>query len=198
MMRSWLIMIFAVVATECFAEDDGDCSDAGESIAAGYTVEAVKARLATMSVEAVEGLWQFLPDGSLVAVESADAAVAEGGLARRFTMRVVDSPNREIRPGTLIGVISPGGSGKVFEAKIFTSFVDGKCRMPRKFTLTLNDDSGRMEFHKHRTSIRVNLWHFVPFLWRHSIGLRTDNKNYFPGAVRLYPSPSVPLQPVYL
>lgn len=158
----------------------------------GYSEREVTGRLADAPLAPIEGLWRLVPDGATIVIERS------GGSADRFEIVVVKSPDRSVRPGTVMGSIAAGSDADVYDARIFTQRRDGRYFMPRSFTLTLDDTAGRLEFRKHKSRLRINLWHFVPFLWRHSVRLNANEREYMPGAVRLYPSPAKPLEPVYL
>lgn len=170
----------------------GGLPAASPAPAAGYTRAEVTARMSVNTVAPVEGLWRLVPDGATIAIERcADSADS-------YDMTIIEAPDRSIRPGTLLGRLRAGADPDVFDADIYTARREGRCLIPRSFTLTLDHARGSLEFRKHRSPLRINLWHFVPFLWRYSVRLRDTDRQYRPGALRLYPSPARPAEPVYL
>ena len=75
-------------------------------VVAGYASEAqIKERMEQAPLHSVEGIWQFPSTGAVVAVER-DEARDKGGLAVRYRMVVVRSPQRTLRTGTVMGLLA--------------------------------------------------------------------------------------------
>lgn len=159
----------------------------------GYSEQQVRARLNDRALHRIEGLWQLVPSGATIVIERSEVTPAT-----TYRMTVVKDASLGLQPGSVIGEIVAGGDPDIYEANIYTVEKEGYLMSPRKFTVALDHASGRMEFRRHRSTYRINLWHFVPFLWRYSVRRNDNEKGYFPGAIRLYPSPAVPIEPVYL
>lgn len=159
----------------------------------GYSEQQARTRLSSRAPHRIEGLWQLVPSGATIVIERNDVTPVT-----TYRMVVVKDASLSLQPGSVIGEIVAGGDPDLYEASIYTSEKEGYLISPRKFTVALDHTSGRLEFRRHRSTYRINLWHFVPFLWRYSVRRNDNEKGYYPGAIRLYPSPSVPIEPIYL
>lgn len=171
-------------------------------VVAGYASEAqIKERMEQAPLHSVEGIWQFPSTGAVVAVER-DEARDKGGLAVRYRMVVVRSPQRTLRPGTVMGLLAPTAKKNVYAAEIYTASDGGsRLRSPRSFTLTLTDDA-RLSFVRNSgLKVYTNIFRMIPYLSR--VSFRIYRQQHSPrdldGCLRLYPMPaSGPINPVYL
>lgn len=164
-----------------------------------YERDAVKARLDAMPLHSIEGIWQFAADGATIAIERDNDGCPVTDDAVRYRMVIMRSPVRSVRPGTVMGHISPTAKRGSYSATIFTDS-DGGSRLlkPKKFTLTLSNDS-HLSFHKHGLKIKVRFWRLIPYISRLGITTREDTPRDLDGCVRIYPMPtSGPVEPIYL
>lgn len=157
----------------------------------GYLRNEVENRLASKNCDRIEGLWRLTGGG-------ADVAIERGGEDGGYLIVVVEAPNRMLLPGTVVGTISAAGNEGMYVAKMFTRIKGDMMIMPKSFSVKLDEDRGLLEFMKNRSTFRINLWHFVPFLYRNSVSTFQGNAAAHGGAIRLIPEPDVPFQPVYL
>lgn len=146
----------------------------------------------------IEGIWKFPATGVEVAIIRNNPQQRESGLTADFyRMIVVDSDNRAIRPGTVMGLISPAAKRGEYDARIYTSNVGSTLVMPKTFTLTLTDNDASLTFKRHKSAFNVNLWRLLPYLWRYTIYPNEQDRNS-DGCIRIYPNPPVPREPIYL
>lgn len=142
--------------------------------------------------ERIEGIWQFTTDGATVAIRST------GTGTRQYEIILISAPARSLRSGSKLGSVTATAVDGSYEARMYTRFQGSKLYSPAKFTLKLDETESMLAFHKHKSSIIINLWQFVPYLWRNTVRYREPTKKAAPGAVRIYPEPSRPIEPRYL
>lgn len=192
-----LLLLF-ITALTLSAGGDDYLPPASGPAAEGYDLGNVRERLADRALDRIEGIWQLVPDGAVVVVEKVREGIDEARTGLVYSIRSISSPDRSLRPGTLVGRIRAGGHPDTFEARFYTRREGMSYTRPVTVTAGLDDKNGRLEFRRHKSSLRINLWHFVPFLWRYSLRYHPDEHNYAPGAVRVFPRPALPTEPVYL
>lgn len=158
----------------------------------GYEPSTLRSRLKAAPLHRIEGIWQLTDGGATIAIERTSATEAS------YRMVMIDGPNRGVPCGTVIGMIEPSGSPDLFKASIYTTIVAEHLTLPRGFTLRLNDSDSRIEFLKNKSKFAINLWHFVPYLWRYSVTQYRNDPRAFSGCIRIYPNPAIPSSPVYL
>lgn len=160
------------------------------------TLSEVCRDIAASGPEAIEGVWRLTaPDaeGALVAVER------EG--TGSYVITVIESADRSLIPGTLVGRATRGPRRGEYDAWLYTStplagLIGGKRA---GFTLTLADDGNRLTFDPHRSRWAFNLYMSVPYLFmRPSLRNERNRKSTSQGAERVFPVPLPPLEPVYL
>lgn len=166
-----------------------------------YDRDAVKARLDATPLHTVEGIWQFTTDGATIVIERDVDSDSRPALdaPTRYRMVIIQSPSRSVLPGTVMGYLAPTAKRGSYSATIFTDS-DGGSRLlkPKKFTLTLTDDS-RLSFHKHGMKIKIRFWRMLPYISRLGISTREDNPRDLDGCIRIYPMPVTgPVEPIYL
>ncbi len=145
----------------------------------------------------IEGVWQFPATGVTVAIMREGGFDAPESSAPLYTVTLVSSPNRAMRPGTIMGLVSPMAGRGEYEANIYTSSAGSSLTLPRKFTLILSDDDSSLKFRRHKSAFSINLWRLLPYLWRHTVYPNHENRES-DGCIRIYPEPPLPREPVYL
>lgn len=157
--------------------------------------DSVVSRMAASPLHRIEGVWRFPADGGLVAVERTDRHSA----AVEYVLAVVAAGNRMLRPGTVIGRISPTSKPDVFEARIYTSVDnDGNPTSAKTYTLTLTHDDSRLEIRHVRKGVKLNWWRLFPYMFRGIITPVDESPRNLDGCVRVYPEPAIPENPRYL
>ena len=166
-----------------------------------WHTDSVKARLNCLPLDQLEGLWRMSADGALLAIERWDNTSAPAtDLNSGYRIVMVKSPSRHPRPGTLVGYASATAKAGVYEARIYTSLTDRlTLERPRRFMIHLNGQENRFALRPVRTSIKMNLWRILPYMFRYSIQVKSNRPDDVDGATRVFPrSDSEPLTPRYL
>lgn len=159
-----------------------------------FTRSSFTARLDNSGKHRIEGLWDF-DGGALIAIERAENAP---GRPFGYRMVIVNSPDRLIRRGTVMGYAEPTPQPETFNARIYTDSDGPRLTMPKAFTLTLSADGAGLTFEQHKNPVTVNLWRLLPYLWRHTVYPTPGLKGPVKGCVRVYPAPRQQREPVYL
>lgn len=172
------------------------------SVVEDFSVDRLRADLGRMPLHHIEGIWRYTTEKTEIAIirpvclEGCD--LAAGGVDEGcYYIVLTGSADRSLRPGTVMGVVIPSAKSGVYEARIYTRKAASLMYDPRKFTLRLSDDDSRLVFDKKKSEFSVNLWHFVPYLWRYSVR-RNVSAPAVSGCIRVYPEPELPLEPRYL
>lgn len=165
----------------------------------GYERDSVENRMMQAPLHAIEGVWQFLGDGAIIAIEQFDPDMLAGSQNYFYRMVIVKSPMLSIRPGTVMGYVSATAKMGCYEAYVYTSGgLHGLLSKPRTFTLTLTDDN-RLVFSEYKKEVKVNLWRWLPYVYRVGLSIKDTRPKGLDGCVRLFPQPvSQPLNPRYL
>lgn len=157
----------------------------------------VQKRIASSGPHRIEGIWRFAESGATIAIEREEGGDAHGAVAYRMT--VIRSDNRSIRPGTLMGIITPSAKSDVFDANIYTSSRrNSSLDAPKRFTLTLAEQGSRLVFARVKSKYSLNLWRMLPYMFRYAVR-RNDRTGEAPyGCIKVFPAPAVPAEPRYL
>lgn len=193
-----LTVAFAVTAAEAVQPASPAAPRARSERLEGYDTEAeVRARLSSMPLHPVEGLWEFPADGGMVAVER--CALIAGG-TRQYRMVVVSVANRALLPGTVLGTFAATAQANVYDGQFFTALsADGMTpTSPRQAILELDGETSRLSMRRVRKGLTVNLWRLLPYIFRFSVTRRDDSPRNLDGWIRLFPPPAVPAEPRYL
>ncbi len=165
----------------------------------GYSMKEVRQRFDEGDIHDIEGIWRFVDDGSVMAIERfVPDEIPDNGNAS-YRIIVVKSPTRALSPGTLMGYVSPTAKKGVYDASVYTAY-DGLrgLHKKRRFCLSLGDD-GLLSFTQYRQGVKLNLWRLIPYMFRYSIRYSSDRPKGLDGCVRIWPpSVSVPFEPRYL
>lgn len=198
-MRLILSLLLSFVGVFCFAAKPLSLPAESPAPLPGFgDVAEVRSRIAHSGPHRIEGIWQFPNTGATIAVERiSDSSMLPGATA--YKMVVVRSENRNIRPGTLMGVLAPSARSEVYDAYIYNS-VGRKSRLTaaRHFTLTLSEQESRLVFKRVKAKYTLNLWRMLPYMFRFAVR-KNDNTGEAPlGCVKVFPTPAVPAEPRYL
>lgn len=164
----------------------------------GFTLDSAMRRLSALPLHDIEGVWRFAGESTVIVVERYDAG--QSGMqdyVEGYRIILAESPNRALRPGTVIGYLAELGERGKFESKIYTSAAGQTLLMPKKFNLELADGNDRLIFERRKSAFSVNLWRLLPYLWRNAVH-PNQRRNPLRGCVRVFPEPNIPLHPVYL
>ena len=165
----------------------------------GYEKDSVIARMKQSPLHNIEGVWQFVNDGAIVAIERFDPKNVAGNQSYYYRMVIIKSPMRAIETGTVMGYIVPTAKRNIYDAKIYTSGgLEGILSIPKTFTLNLSDDN-YLTFNEYKTEIKINLWRWVPYIYRVGLSIKNTRPDGLDGCIRLFPTTnSKPLNPRYL
>lgn len=197
-------MALSVSALTAAAGNFLDMLPPQSAVAPGYTTaDSVRTRMAAMPLCPLEGLWRMAGDGALVAVES--YCVPELPRSRQpstFRMVMVKSPQRHIRPGTVIGHLVSTVRPGVYEARIYTAVAERTgLDIPGEFLLTLDDNGVRLTFSRRKVRVRLNLNVMLPYMFRSMVRVRRDPRpEGLDGAIKVFPASvgQSPQKPCYL
>lgn len=170
---------------------------------AGYdNARAVTDRMETMPLHSVEGLWRFAAEGTLMAIERDDSREVSPDEAGTFIYRmvIVSAADLSLRPGTVMGYLSPTAKRGVYDARIYTGRTDAATALhsPKTFTLTLGDNDSRLSISRYGSSLRFNWWRLLPYMYSRLISRREKSPGNIDGCLRVFPAPAVPAEPRYL
>lgn len=162
-----------------------------------FSANGLRKELESLPLHHIEGLWRFPSDGTEVAIMRMPTDRGSLDEPEGYGIILLFSRNRALRPGTVIGRISPSAKEHVYEAKIYTFSKGSTLMMPKKFSLQLNSDDSRLVFDQKKSAISFNLWRMLPYAWRYSVK-RNRNSGSTSGCIRIYPEPDLPHEPIYL
>lgn len=139
----------------------------------------------------IEGVWRFSGSEGMFAIVADPATIF-------YKIIVVDSPDQNVLPGTVMGVCTEVGRQNHFDAQIFTADEMGVMSGTHRFTISLSDE-GRLVIVPVVNKLKFNLWRLLPYMFRHSVKRVNNRPDNLDGAIRLYPpSETTPLSPRYL
>ena len=165
----------------------------------GYeSPDSVRARMASMPLHDIEGLWEMTGEGSLMAIERDPAT---DGASAVYRMIVVRSASVSVREGTVIGYLTPTSQRGQYDARIYSSLSEDHTRLirPTRNVITLGDEGSRITFRSYGRKLRFNWWRLLlPYMYRTLITPIERSRGDLDGCIRVYPTPSTPLNPRYL
>lgn len=169
----------------------------------GYdTMTEVTDRMGTIPLHSIEGVWRFAAEGTLMAIERDPATEYSPDDAGTVTYRmvIVSAADLSLRPGTVMGYLSPTSRRGVYDARIYTGRTDAATSLhsPKTFTLTLSDSDSRLSINRYGTTIRFNWWKLLPYMYGRLITRREKSPGAIDGCMRVYPAPAIPMEPRYL
>ncbi len=198
MVARWLILLMAACC-QIVAAASHDDLPSSSSVLPDYDRAAVEKRLSELPMSTIEGIWQFADNGALVVIERYDSESGRSDGMLRYRMVVLYSPRLSVRPGTVMGYISMSAKEDMFDARVYTSF-DGGAKLSglKDFRLKLASDS-RLSFIKDRSGVKLNLWRFLPYMYRYSVSIKDDRPRDMDGCIKVFPQPvDAPVAPRYL
>lgn len=156
----------------------------------GYMCDGVEERIAIAASNPIEDVWKLVATGGLIAVERMESHGADVGLTDCYRMIVLRSPDRAIKPGTVMGYLQPTAANGTFEARIYTD-ADGNGTLTdaKSFRIVVTEDA--MQFYRVRSGLSVNIFRMLPYMFRRAVDYRPDDHNGLDGCVR-YRSCSLP------
>ncbi len=148
--------------------------------------EAAAARLDSLRLDPVEGLWSMSPAGG-GALFSIIAAPGRPGV---FEMRILESPDWRVAENTLCGEVRAAARPGVYDCRMAadpskSSFAPALST--HTATIELASDGARLIIRPYRRRHRISLRRWLPYFFRISIHEENTRPDDLDGAVRLYP-----------
>lgn len=166
---------------------------AGELLAGYESADSVASRIASLGPRAIEGIWSFPDREAIIAIERTSPA------ASSYRIVIIRTPDRAVRPGTVMGILSPSGSSEKFDAALYTSSSGGNLSSPKRFTLSLTEGQSRLTFARVGSRYSIDPTRLLPYMFRRLIRTNRSGTQTAPtGCVRIFPAPTIPDSPVYL
>lgn len=163
-----------------------------------FSAGVMMAQMSELALHRIEGVWQFPSTGVELAIIRENVSLSESeSRPIVYRMIIVSSPDRAIRPGTVMGLITPAAKSGEYDANIYTKNIGSLLTIPKKFSLALADNDSSLEFKKNRSAFSVNLWRLLPYLWRYTIHPNRPTPES-DGCIRIFPDPPLPREPIYL
>ena len=166
----------------------------------GYEKASVIARMKQAPLHNIEGVWQFVDDGAVIAIERFNPDYIAGTQTNHYRMVIIKSPVLSIERGTVMGYIISTAKRNIFDAYIYTSGgLEGLLSKPKTFTLNLSDDN-LLSFNEYKTEVKINLWRWLPYIYRVGLSITNSRPKGLDGCIRIYPLSATqpPLNPRYL
>ena len=110
------IMLILAITIPSFGNDTFESIPDTSQQLSGYERDSVTNRLRALPLHDIEGLWQWVEDGAIIAIERDFINEA----ITRYRMVIVESPQRSIRPGTVMGYLTTTAKRDNFDARIYT------------------------------------------------------------------------------
>lgn len=197
-MRFLLLLLLALLAPHHAAAKITDALPARSDVIAGYgDTDSVAARMASLGPHPAEGIWEFPAEGTEIAIERSQAQGAAPSAAQ-YRIIVVRSADRSIRPGTVMGIMTPA-TGNTFDAALYTSHDGSRLTRPARFTLTLSENGSELSLRAVKKRWSIELHRLLPYLFRRMIRTnRGSDGSATPVCVKIFPQPDIPMTPRYL
>lgn len=172
---------------------------AESAVLEGYDIDSVKMRLKQSPLHAIEGIWQFVGDGATIVIEQFNPDMIAGTQNNFYRIVILKSPILSIPSGTVMGYLTATAKKDCFDARLYTSGgLKGALSKPHTFTVTLSDDN-RLSFREYNKEVKVNLWRWLPYVYRVGFSIKDTRPNDLDGCLRIFPhSTSQPINPRYL
>lgn len=163
-----------------------------------FSIKMLKENIDKLNLHHIEGIWQFTSSGTEIAICRRDNT-NYGSIHQAVSYNIIllYSPNRVLRPGTIMGIITPTPKQGEYDARIYTKSIGSTLTIPKKFTLTLDDDDSALLFRQHRSKFSIKPLRLLPYLWRGAIQQNIEIRSSV-GCIRIHPAPTLPREPIYL
>ncbi len=168
-------------------------------VLSGYTRESAERNLRESGPHRIEGIWQFTDDGATMTIERFTPTENHGDESTAYRIVLLRSPNRALRPGTVMGYLYQSSKSGVYLARIYTSSHNGsKLSAAKDFTITLTENDSHLTLARQRDKYSVNVWRMLPYMFRYTVKRNTPSDANLHGCIKLFPQPSSPIEPIYL
>lgn len=193
-LKLFIALLFGVMATESLHAEPDELQRYLASIAQerdSINVTNADAYFLGSRLAPIEGVWRISGSEGVFAIIADPATIF-------YKLIVVDSPDQNIIPGTVMGACTETGRLNHFDARIFTKGTLEKMSSPRRFTISLSQE-GRLIIVPVIDKLKFNLWRLLPYMFRNSVRHVNNRPDNLDGAIKIFPSDlSTPLAPRYL
>ena len=112
----------------------------------GYELDSVKLRMKQSPLHDIEGVWQFIDNGTTIAIERFDPQNIPGQQTYVYRIVIIKSPRLSLENGTVMGYITNTAKRNCYECALYTDGgLNGILSRPQTFTLNLTDNSSPEE-----------------------------------------------------
>ena len=170
------------------------------SVLKGYEYDNVITRLSQAPLHDIEGIWQFVDNGTTIAIEQFNPDVIVGEQPYLYRIVIINSDRLSIETGTIMGYASATTKENCFDARIFSDGkLNGILSIPKTLTMNLTNDASRLSFNEYKTEVKINLWRLIPYIYRVGFSIKNTRPKGLDGCIKIYPkSTSAPISPRYL
>lgn len=153
----------------------------------GYAdIDSVERRIATSAPAPAEGVWRLTDTGAIIAIERCPAGILPASDPETLLMVVMRSPDRSLRPGTVMGCLHRGAAPGSYDARIYSKSPEpGKLGSPKSVHITADPSGEYLKFLRDPSGASVNLWSLLPYMFRRLVKRKADNRPGVHGCVRL-------------
>ncbi|MBP5498305.1 MAG: hypothetical protein J6X81_02920 [Muribaculaceae bacterium] len=158
-MKQYLTLLLTVLATLLAAATPPEQS----VIIDGVDLPMMKQRLATSDLQPEEGIWYYPAEEMTLAIEKYNG---EKNISYRIIL--VDSPDVELMPGTVIGYIATSVLKNKMKLWLYSERSHLTLTSPLECVATLSSDASTITFEPPRwkVKVRVNVARFLPTIFR--------------------------------
>lgn len=153
----------------------------------GYAdTDSVQRRIEASAPGPAEGVWRLTDTGAIIAIERCPAGIFPASAPETLLMVVMRSPDRSLRPGTVMGCLVRGAAPGSYDARIFSkSPAPGCLGSPKSVHITVDPSGEYLRFLRDPSGTSVNLWSLLPYMFRRLVKRKADSRPDVHGCVRL-------------
>lgn len=155
------------------------------ALGAPWDMDSIASIFAGRQPDPIEGLWQFPADGASILIEKKTATT--------YDLIIIDSPEPDVRPGTVIGRAVTTPAVGTYDAHLDAKPLRNSRLKKANAALTLAD--GHLCFRPYSTGKRIAFWRWVPYFFRISILDNDSRPGNLDGADKIYPIDDSSLHP---
>lgn len=152
----------------------------------GFSLSEVANTIEPNDCDNIEGVWQINADGN-----DGLFAIVRDKYTSYYRMVVVDSADRRVASGTVMGAIIPLAADGYYDARIYRSVKPDGLASPKRYTLQLHED-GRLIFKPVTDKYTIDFWRLIPYMYRIRVRHINDRDKNLDGALRIWPEPIKP------
>lgn len=193
-LKLFIVLLFGVMAATSLHAEPDELQRYLASIAQerdSINVTNADAYFSGSRLAPIEGVWRISGSEGIFAIIADPATIF-------YKLIVVDSPDQNVIPGTVMGACTEAGRLNHFDARIFTKGTIEKMSSPKRFTISLSEE-GRLVIVPVIDKLKFNLWRLLPYMFRNSVRHVNNRPDNLDGAIKIFPPDlSTPLAPRYL